>query len=332
MASQPDKFLWRVSRYKDQIETGDRVFIWRSIGAGSAVRSGIVAEARIVEPPFEREDDAVSALSWHDREKAGKAVRAMVSLLRVAGEEEIIRRDRLQSHPALRDLPIFQMASATNFRVSADHAEVLDALWSGQLRDRNRDRTADRLAPDLYARRREAGSVPLESPREQAAHAKTGRIRDRDAILASLSEQADRCADCGGVLGDTATLRPSVMLREDGKASIVHAACRAASLNPAAATYAEGDRTVRLRNVGRVERSPKARLIALGRNLRRNGGRLVCEACGQDHLGHPGVRPEVQSRLFDVHHVREVSDGARETNPAADLLVLCPLCHRLAHP
>jgi hypothetical protein len=190
---------------------------------------------------------------------------------------------------------------------------------------------ADSLASDLYAQRKAAALIQSESAREMAAYARTGRITDRDDVLAALAAQQAMCGICGGTLGTSPSLSPCVVLNKENQPTVIHRACRAAAQHSPASVFPEGGRQVDLREVGVRQRDPTARLIALGINLQRNGGMLCCDVCQANHLDHPGASRETQSRLFDVHHRVALETGPRDTSVESDLLVLCALCHRVAH-
>ncbi len=70
-----------------------------------------------------------------------------------------------------------------------------------------------------------------------------------------------------------------------------------------------------------IERDPKLKCEAKARNRARNGGVLVCEACG---FSGP------LDTMFDAHHQQPLAIGVRKTR-VDDLFVLCPTCHRWAH-
>ncbi len=81
----------------------------------------------------------------------------------------------------------------------------------------------------------------------------------------------------------------------------------------------EGKR--QLKEVWKIARKGDLRLEALKDNKNRYEGIYKCEACsfGDDSEG-----------LFDVHHIVPLAVGHRKST-VADLLVLCPTCHRIAH-
>lgn len=70
-----------------------------------------------------------------------------------------------------------------------------------------------------------------------------------------------------------------------------------------------------------IERDSGLRPLAKASNRAKNGGQIVCEACGfADDL----------SAMFDAHHLRPLAAGERESR-VDDLAVLCPTYHRTAH-
>ena len=81
----------------------------------------------------------------------------------------------------------------------------------------------------------------------------------------------------------------------------------------------EGETTWRAQRV--IERDSRLAEAARSRNADVHGGQYACEAC---NFKHP------DRALFDVHHPHPLLTGPRMTQ-VADLVVLCPLCHRRAH-
>ena len=53
LGTSPTQLPWLVTRYAQQIEVGDRVFIWRTQGSAKAV-AGVIAEATVVAPAMPR--------------------------------------------------------------------------------------------------------------------------------------------------------------------------------------------------------------------------------------------------------------------------------------
>ncbi len=86
--------------------------------------------------------------------------------------------------------------------------------------------------------------------------------------------------------------------------------------------YSEGQRSTRL--VTRFERSLKLRTAAVAIHGTR------CQACG---LSFGEVYGELGDGFIEVHHLKPVADYLGETNvdPASDMAVVCPNCHRMLH-
>jgi hypothetical protein len=78
------------------------------------------------------------------------------------------------------------------------------------------------------------------------------------------------------------------------------------------------------------ERDPVARRLAEAHWRARNGGRLCCFACGIDFGRVYGPRAE---GFMHFHHLYPLGDttGPRMTDPAQDMVPLCPNCHAVVH-
>lgn len=76
-----------------------------------------------------------------------------------------------------------------------------------------------------------------------------------------------------------------------------------------------------LAEIVKLERDPKLARTVKSENRARNGGIIVCDACGfSDDL----------DGLFDAHHLEPLARGERRSE--IDMFsVLCPTCHRWAH-
>ena len=85
------------------------------------------------------------------------------------------------------------------------------------------------------------------------------------------------------------------------------------------ASSPEGEATWHMQR--KAERSSSLASAVLKKNAETHGGFYACEACGFQHSDRA---------MFDVHHSHPLLAGPRRTR-AADLIILCPLCHRRAH-
>jgi hypothetical protein len=123
------EMTWTVRRYREEIHSGDRVYIWRS-----GDHAGILARAVVLsEPaPLAMKDEelrfAVQPESFKETEVA----------VRVSVEGVVhppLARAILKSDPRLVDLSILNYSQATNFPVTEDEAAVIDELIADHLED-----------------------------------------------------------------------------------------------------------------------------------------------------------------------------------------------------
>ncbi|MET4277584.1 MULTISPECIES: EVE domain-containing protein [unclassified Bradyrhizobium] len=140
LATSPTQLPWLVTRYAQQIEMGDRVFIWRTKGSGEK-DAGIIAETTVVAPAIPRPESAEAVSFWRaDTEQATQVLpRALLRLNRFASKKEVLRRDWLAQDPILSELPNLKMAAGTNYPVTPEQASRLYALWSRTGQDWSRD-------------------------------------------------------------------------------------------------------------------------------------------------------------------------------------------------
>ena len=90
---------------------------------------------------------------------------------------------------------------------------------------------------------------------------------------------------------------------------------------PSYDTYVEGTRIASFRLREESKRSP----IARQKCLELKGTR--CVICGFDSAEKYGI-----PGIIEVHHLHPLADGEeRETDPNADLVPVCPNCHRIIH-
>jgi EVE domain len=139
LATSPTQLPWLVTRYAQQIEVGDRVFIWRTQGSAKGV-AGVIAEATVVAPAMPIPESADAAPFWRGNAEqvAQMLPRALLRLNRVASTKEVLRREWLAHDPVLNDLPNLKMA-AGNYPVTPQQAARLYALWSRTGQDWSRD-------------------------------------------------------------------------------------------------------------------------------------------------------------------------------------------------
>ena len=129
---------WRVSRYADQIEVGDCVYIWRS-QAGDVGTAGIIAEGTIVEAPMMQADDPLARPFWMTPPSSDQLLRAKIRINRIASKREMLKLDWMKEDSILQSMLILRQAAGTNFPVTDEEADRLKQLWEKTGHDWRRD-------------------------------------------------------------------------------------------------------------------------------------------------------------------------------------------------
>ena len=130
LATNPDRFHWRVNQGASQLVPGAVVYIWRSIGGGPRERAGIIAECEVVGPVVEVPEEAPSVPFWTRGDPHVAKPRVLLRLVRRATSRSLLKYEWLEEDPVASTLPIFRQAQATNFALSDEHATRLALMWS----------------------------------------------------------------------------------------------------------------------------------------------------------------------------------------------------------
>jgi 5-methylcytosine-specific restriction protein B len=120
-----NEITWSVTRYKNEIQPGDRVFLWRSGG-----EAGIVADGTLMTAPNEMGipgDDRAFVLNPDNLPQA--ELRSRLRIGRVLSP--YLPRLALQADPRLASLSILVSSQGTNFPVTPQQAAVIDKLIEG---------------------------------------------------------------------------------------------------------------------------------------------------------------------------------------------------------
>ena len=130
-----EEMVWIVRQFKDKISPGDSVYLWVS-----GPRGGILGVAEVVEMPRIQPEPAAQLRFFRDTEKfTGDELRVKLRLRKRI--DPLIPRSYLLSRPELANLSILRCPRGTNFRVSRQEAESLEALVGRHM--------ASRLVPGL---------------------------------------------------------------------------------------------------------------------------------------------------------------------------------------
>lgn len=117
--------VWTVSRYAKEIRAGDRVYLWE---AGR--RGGIVGLAEVIEPArLQAEPPEQSPFARVPAAFAGDRVRARLRIVEVL--QPVVARQTIVSCPELNGLGVLRCSRGTNFRLSVDQWQALNALIHG---------------------------------------------------------------------------------------------------------------------------------------------------------------------------------------------------------
>ena len=118
---------WRVTRYKNKITSGDRVYLWES-----GRKAGIVALAKagpVNTGPMPQPDVSFQ----RQPEKSGQDAWTPLQVLGIV--DPVLQRDEVASHPELANLLILRMSQGTNFAVEEKEAQVLESLLKGRVKN-----------------------------------------------------------------------------------------------------------------------------------------------------------------------------------------------------
>jgi hypothetical protein len=130
LADHPGTFTWLVTRYANDINVGDRVYLWRA-AAGDAEKAGVLAEAEVIAPVNSMIADRHTAKFWREQvETWTEENRVWMRLVRRGSAKEILRRDWLLEDPVLDSMLLLKQAAGTNFSLTEDEAQRLEQMWA----------------------------------------------------------------------------------------------------------------------------------------------------------------------------------------------------------
>ena len=113
---------WLITRYSNEIKTGDIVFIWES-----GIDGGILAVASVLTKPDHIPEDKDEEKFIKDEERfEGERLRVRLRIDHVLSEK--LSRGTLANHPVISSNEIFRFANATNFRVTEEQARAINDL------------------------------------------------------------------------------------------------------------------------------------------------------------------------------------------------------------
>ena len=115
------QFCWTVNQHKDKVQAGDRVYVWVS-----GKQAGVIAAGTILTDPAEMEETP-EELQFNKKELTStKAIRVLIEIEKRV--EPPLLRMTLKQDPVLQSLTIIKSPQMTNYPLSPEQAEALEAL------------------------------------------------------------------------------------------------------------------------------------------------------------------------------------------------------------
>lgn len=128
--SKPGRITWLVTRYRNEIKQGDKVYFWRSAGKAGA-DSGVIASGEVVSDVRELQSESEAVRHWSDKTQSAKvSPRVWVVLTKIANSKEVLKRDWFKDDAILKNMLIMRQASGTNFRLTDIEADRISLAWS----------------------------------------------------------------------------------------------------------------------------------------------------------------------------------------------------------
>lgn len=116
-------FRWRIKRYKEKIRAGDNAFLWLSGSGGGLIARGTV----ITDPQFMK--DAPEELPFVKEEDKSEDEDMLFAAIEIDTVfHQPVHRETFKNHPVLSSISILNQPQGTNFSLTENQAESLNAL------------------------------------------------------------------------------------------------------------------------------------------------------------------------------------------------------------
>lgn len=139
------EIAWTVSRHKDEIAPGDRVYLWES-----GPEAGILGVARVVAPVNTSPMPTDDLTFWKKQPENLDLGKAWVQLQILGVIEPTLERAKIASQPELTNLRILRQPQGTNFAVEKKETEVLEGLLKGRIMRPPIDLSSPEVLRQLY--------------------------------------------------------------------------------------------------------------------------------------------------------------------------------------
>jgi hypothetical protein len=129
IAHKSQYIYWSTPQHRDEIQVGDKAYIWRALGDGPR---GIIATGTVAEAPQDSLDPK-SQFKHPERlgpgeEAASSRWKTGISIAEVRLETGMLTAEML--HSVCPDLSILKNARGTVFPVNAEQCKKLGELWA----------------------------------------------------------------------------------------------------------------------------------------------------------------------------------------------------------
>ena len=196
--TRQDDILWSVgqSHFRDQINLGDKVYIWRAKGKRFINKVyGIIAEGTISGPPEVLQDDCPDLWRSDDALQESLQLRVPVSITRrCVRDGQVIQAHALAQDPVTSGLKIQKMRNLTNYLITESEAEHISRLISNVAIIKSQPPYNSTYQRPSY---REFGDAPNDDPRELQNFAKRVRRGQRAFRDNLLRAYENRCSITG---------------------------------------------------------------------------------------------------------------------------------------
>jgi predicted HNH restriction endonuclease len=362
LADHPGTFTWLVTRYANDINVGDRVYLWRAV-AGDADKAGIIAEAVVLSSVKRMIADGHTAKFWQNQvDTWEEESRVWLRLIRRGSAKEILKRDWLREDPVLNTMLVLKQAAGTNFPLSEDEAQRLGQMWARVGQDWSRSESV----AGLWAYAATVGKPVSRLPGSPVSTVSrlTGRavagVYNKVMNFRSIDPRDDRAGMSGAGAIDRDVWReffdPNAQhLRIDelddefvrlwGDASVAETR-KADAQSLSAATEREADKLASKSLSDLLKAYDEQDSLSSGQKRPgvRSASSLVFERsglviaiaklradyrCEVEDCAHPPFIGKDGKPYCEVHHIVPLSEGGRDT--IGNVACVCPAHHREAH-
>lgn len=180
---QLKEMTWLANQHADEIQAGDRVFLWQS-----GKEAGVLALASVLSSPEALEQqEQEKKFNLSESKFAGVQARVRIRIDRVLPSR--LERTALMGHPILGTLQVLTAPQGTNFPVTKEQARALEALITSQSRGPRPPALLDiRAAAGEFGAALQASNVSFGNRHDEVVRSFMASLATkRFAILTGLS-------------------------------------------------------------------------------------------------------------------------------------------------